>query len=215
MKNHCSLSRMSLSLILRPTVGRPVCLGIMRLSWAYDQNFITVRQLRVCWCGWISLTRGGICRLQLLSALASAVIVGLGSRGTSDHILLSQIRDLSFRRFLRLAGSRWRYSTPPPHGASSDFITSGRTEYKSPGLTDILFSSVYSLQWECPYRTFDQQWTSASVRCCGNMCLASRWLVVDFRSGSTVPTFRHHVTIFTIIKITGRYTVWVTQSVFK
>jgi hypothetical protein len=33
-----------------------------------------------------------------------------------DHILLSQIRDFSFRRLLRLEGLRWRYSTPPPHG---------------------------------------------------------------------------------------------------
>jgi hypothetical protein len=33
-----------------------------------------------------------------------------------DHILVSQIWDFLFRRLLRLAGSRWRYSTPPPHG---------------------------------------------------------------------------------------------------
>jgi hypothetical protein len=30
--------------------------------------------------------------------------------------LLSQIRDFRIRRLLRLAGLRWRYSTPPPHG---------------------------------------------------------------------------------------------------
>jgi hypothetical protein len=34
----------------------------------------------------------------------------------SDHTLVSQIRDFPFRRLLRLAGSRWRYSTPPPRG---------------------------------------------------------------------------------------------------
>jgi hypothetical protein len=34
----------------------------------------------------------------------------------SRQILLSQIRDFPFRRLLRLAGSRWRYSIPPSHG---------------------------------------------------------------------------------------------------
>jgi hypothetical protein len=34
-----------------------------------------------------------VCRLQLLLVLASAVISGFESRGTRDHILLSQIRD--------------------------------------------------------------------------------------------------------------------------
>jgi hypothetical protein len=40
-----------------------------------------------------SLTRGWVCSLQLLLALASAVILRSDSRGTRDHILLSQIRD--------------------------------------------------------------------------------------------------------------------------
>jgi hypothetical protein len=34
-----------------------------------------------------------VCRLQLLLSLASAVILRSESRGTHDHILLSQIRD--------------------------------------------------------------------------------------------------------------------------
>jgi hypothetical protein len=40
-----------------------------------------------------SLTTGWVCRLQLLLALASAVILGSESRGIHDHILLSQSRD--------------------------------------------------------------------------------------------------------------------------
>jgi hypothetical protein len=32
-----------------------------------------------------------------------------------DHILLSQIWDFPFRCLLWLAGSQWRYSSPPPH----------------------------------------------------------------------------------------------------
>jgi hypothetical protein len=62
-----------------------------------------------------------------------AVIFGSDSLGTRDHILLSQIRDFPFRRLLRLAGLRWRYSTPPPHRSdlnsriNSLFITSRET----------------------------------------------------------------------------------------
>jgi hypothetical protein len=85
--------------------------------------------------------RRWVCRLQLLLALSSAVILGSGSRGTHVHILLSQIRDspnleaqvsvkyipqeqdypvippdtgFPFCRLLGLAGLRWRYLTPPP-----------------------------------------------------------------------------------------------------
>jgi hypothetical protein len=39
------------------------------------------------------LTRGWICCLRLLLALASAIILGSESRGIHDHILLSQIRN--------------------------------------------------------------------------------------------------------------------------
>jgi hypothetical protein len=98
-------------LILQPMVSRSVRLGIKHQSGAYDQILNTVRQLRVCGCGTLSLTRGRVCPLQLLMALTSAVILGLA-------ILLSQIRDIPFRRLLRPAGLRWRYSTPPPHGLS-------------------------------------------------------------------------------------------------
>jgi hypothetical protein len=94
-----------------------VCLGIKQPSGAYDQIFISVRQLRVCWCGVLSLTRGRVCRLQLLPGLARAVNFGSGYHGSSDYILLPQIRDFPSRRLLRLAGLRWRYSTPPPHGS--------------------------------------------------------------------------------------------------
>jgi hypothetical protein len=78
--------------MLPPTVSWPVCLGVKHQSGAYDQIFITIRQLWVYWCGAVSLTREQVCRLQLLLVLASAVILGSESRGTHDHILLSYIR---------------------------------------------------------------------------------------------------------------------------
>jgi hypothetical protein len=42
----------------------------------------------------------------------------------SRPYLMSQIPDFPFRRLLRLARLRWRYSTPPPHGTLCLFYLS-------------------------------------------------------------------------------------------
>jgi hypothetical protein len=65
--------------------------------------------------GALSDERTGL-SFAIATGLASAVVVGSESRRTRGHILLSQTLDFPFRRLLRPAGSRWRYSTPPPHG---------------------------------------------------------------------------------------------------
>jgi hypothetical protein len=99
------------------TDGQPASLSWNKAPiWGLRPDFnycLTVVGLLI----WSALSdeRTGL-SFQLLLAHASAVIFVSESLATRDRIILSQIRDFPFRRLLRLAGSRWRYSTPPPHG---------------------------------------------------------------------------------------------------
>jgi hypothetical protein len=108
---------LSLSLILRPTVSWPVCLGIKHPSGDYDQIFITGRQF----AGF--LMRGALSDER--TGLSFTIAAGPRQR---SHFRVSVpwdswpyfIRDFAFRR-LRLAGLRCRYSTPPPQGLFYNF----------------------------------------------------------------------------------------------
>jgi hypothetical protein len=93
---------------------------------AYGQIFITLWQLRSCFCETSSLTRGWVCILHMLLVLVSVDFLDSESLRTRDHILLSQISDFPFRRLLRFVGSRWRYSWSFPP-AESCYTASGRT----------------------------------------------------------------------------------------
>jgi hypothetical protein len=112
--------------------------------WVLRPDFYYCQTVAVYWCGTLCLTRGQVCRLKLLLALARAVILGSESRGMRDHILLSDSRLLQpggpglsiyipqeqgdpvkppgtgvpFRRLPLLAGLRCRYSNPPPRGVN-------------------------------------------------------------------------------------------------
>jgi hypothetical protein len=101
-------------------------------SGAHDQIFVTLWQLRSCFCGASSLTRGWVCLLYMLLALASAVFLDSESLGTRVHILLSQIWDFPFRRLLRLAGSQCRYSSFLL--TVSSYSSSARTPRKTPSI---------------------------------------------------------------------------------
>jgi hypothetical protein len=131
----------------RQSVGQSVLVSGTHLGPATNFFFhleIVSRQLQVCYFIASSLTRGLVCNLLLPLVLASTVPLWSESRGTQDHILLSQFLRLPqpgvpdsriyvpqeqggpdippgtgfpFLRLLRLAGLRWRYSIPPPHGA--------------------------------------------------------------------------------------------------
>jgi hypothetical protein len=125
--------------MLRPSVNRPICLAVRHTCGAQEQILITVTQLRVCLYGASSITRGRVCRLQLLLALASAVILGSESRFTVSYSRLPQPGGpgpriyipqehggpvmspgiwFPFHHLLRLAGLQWRYSNPSPRGNS-------------------------------------------------------------------------------------------------
>jgi hypothetical protein len=113
----CRILRLTAEVKLRPKVSRPVRLGVRHTSGTRDQFFFLLEiffgQLQVCYSVAPSLTRGRDCNLLLLLVLDSAVPLGSDSRGTQDHILLSQ-----FLRPLQPGGpvpriyTRWPSYTP-------------------------------------------------------------------------------------------------------
>jgi hypothetical protein len=96
-------------------------------SGAHDQIVITVWQLRSCFLsGAFSDERTSMSFVHACWSLPAQSFLG-----TREHILLSQIWDFPFRRLLRLAGSRWRYSTPPPLLTSPRHIAPARITQKT------------------------------------------------------------------------------------
>jgi hypothetical protein len=81
-----------------------------------------------------TLTRGWVCRLQLLLVLASVVILRSESRETHDHPLLSQIRDspnleVQVPVFI---SPRKRVARLYPQALGSLLVTSCDSQYSTP-----------------------------------------------------------------------------------
>jgi hypothetical protein len=89
--------------------------------------------------------RGWVCRLQLLLVLASTVILRSESRGTHDHILLSQIRyssnlDGQVPVFISL---RNRVARLYPQKLGSLFVTSYDSQRHGGGIRTRLHTVVH------------------------------------------------------------------------
>jgi hypothetical protein len=141
--------------------------------------------LLVCWCRALSLTRGRVCRLQLLLELAKAVIFGSKSRGTRDHVLLSQIRDFPFHHHLWLAELRWRYWIQLPHRIWASFFFA----------RFLIQSRAYP--WKC-------LWLLSSKTCLPNQSLST-----DYSA-----SIRCRVNMLTEPLVSNRLSLWLRNSAF-
>jgi hypothetical protein len=100
--------------ILRPTVSRPVRLGIRPPFGAHDQIYLSLLfffdwQLIILFSMASSLTRKWVCSLKCLHSLVRSLT-------TSNHTLPSHPRlcSLSVASY-DAQGLRWKHSNPPPH----------------------------------------------------------------------------------------------------
>jgi hypothetical protein len=106
-----SLPELSLSLTLRLTVSRPVCLGIKHPSGTYGQIFITVRQLRVFMWGALWREDGSVVYDCCWPSPAQSF------SGWSPVGLATIFYCLRFETSLFVTSyDSQSYSIPPPHG---------------------------------------------------------------------------------------------------
>jgi hypothetical protein len=153
-----------------------------------------------------SLTRGWVCRLQLLVVLGSAVILRSESRGTHDHILLSQIRDSPNLEgqvpvFISPVTGWPRYTPrhcvpfwPPPTTRRPTVEVFDPTSTRD-GLLSFHNNLRVCFGEGRKENTASNSSVVAYVTVAPGTYLLSRYLIAPVSSGSTIPAFRRHVTL--------------------
>jgi hypothetical protein len=134
---------------LRPTVSRPVYFGVKPPSWTQDQSFVTVTTVAgLLMCGALFDDRTGLLFITAAGlrqrsrsqirvphdswpyfTASDSRLLQPGGPGSRIYIhqeqggpVISPGTGFPYRRLLRLAGPRCRYSNPSPHGDSPHFL---------------------------------------------------------------------------------------------
>jgi hypothetical protein len=143
-----------------------------------------------------SLRRGSVCRLQLLLALASAVILGCESRGTHDQILLFQLRyssNLAARSpYLYHPGTGWSSYTPKHwvHFSSPPTPRRAMVVIFVPASTRALIPSAWDPRYIASGRTHRERRLQHLFYC----CVTSPRTSLPNRSTATVVRVKYHDT---------------------
>jgi hypothetical protein len=126
--------------MLLPTVSWPVCLGVKTHLGTKIRFLLLSDSCGFLDVGALFLTRGRLCRLQLLLYLASAVILVSESRETYDHFFLPQIRDSPNLEVTVFISRRNRVAQLYPQALGSLFIAS----YDSQGYGGGIWSCLHT-----------------------------------------------------------------------
>jgi hypothetical protein len=143
------VTEVKVKVTFRPTVSlsvcQSVCLSDKHPTGGQDSICTTVTRRWVSWCRALSMTRGRICRSQLLLVFVSSVNLGSKNRGTRDHILQSQIRDSSNLQdqVLVLLPPNKRIAPRYPQALCSLFVASNCSQ----GYNECTKSSLHRGNW--------------------------------------------------------------------